>query len=260
MIKVNNISHGYGTNQVLKDINLTIPSGELLAVMGPNGAGKSTLLAAIAGTILPSLGHVEIDGKARRSSVEDEMAIRRKLAYLPANPWVNRQTKIRRWLHLYGELYGVPKRRVLQHTESLLELFHLSEHADKPIRTCSTGQQKKAAICAVLVTDAPILVLDEPFTGGLDPSAIRALERVLKHLADEQDRTVIVASQIPELVEAIADRVAIIDNQTLAGVGTLEEMRKRFGSDGPLAELFEQATQPAKEDEVDRYFKAESTS
>jgi ABC-type multidrug transport system ATPase subunit len=260
MINVKNISHSYSEKSVLQDIELTIPAGELLAVMGSNGAGKSTLLAAIAGTLLPSLGHVEIDGVARRSSVEGEMATRKKIAYLPANPWMARQTKVRKWLHLYGQLYNVPKRRLLEHTERLLELFHLTEHADEPIRACSTGQQKKAALCAVLVTDAPILVLDEPFTGGLDPSAIRALERVLKHLADKEDKTIVLSSQIPELVEAVADRVAILDGNKIIGVGSLEEMHKAFGTEGPLAELFEQATQPSPEDEVAKYLEAEAAS
>ncbi|MEO0476174.1 MAG: ABC transporter ATP-binding protein [Planctomycetota bacterium] len=260
MIKVNNISHGYGEQSVLKDIELTIPAGELLAVMGANGAGKSTLLATIAGTIMPTLGHVEIDGVTRRSSVEGEIAIRKKIAYLPASPWMSRQIKVRKWLHLYGQLYDVPKRRLLQHTESLLQLFHLIEQADKSIQSCSTGQQKKVAICSALITDAPVLILDEPFTGGLDPSAIRALERVLKRLADKEDRTVVIASQIPELVEAVANRVAILSDNQIVGIGSLDEMRQTFGTDGPLGELFEQVVQPDPEDEVETYFKAEASS
>ena len=257
MIRIHKLSHHYAGKQVLVDINLDIPAGELIAVMGPNGAGKSTLLSAIAGLILPNEGYVEVNGKRRRASVEDEMAIRQQMAYLPANPWMLRHIKVRDWLYQYGNLYGVGHTRLTQHIESLIELFHLTEQADKPLQACSTGQQKKAALCGVLVTDAPILVLDEPFTGGLDPSAIRALERVIKHLADHKERTVVLASQIPDLVEAVADRVAIIHNQALAGMGTFAELREQAGCEGPLAEVFEGVTRAEEsEDEIERYLQA----
>lgn len=253
MIRINNISHRYGKEPVLNHIDLTIQPGELFAVMGPNGAGKSTLLAAIAGTILPSEGSAEIDGKTRRSSVEDELAIRQQVAYLPADPWVARSIKVRDWLYQYGKLYGITPSRLSEHIDSLLDLFHLTEQADKPINACSTGQQKKTAICGVLVTETPYLVLDEPFTGGLDPSAIHTLERILKHLADREDKTIVIASQIPELVEAIADRVAIIHDQCIAGVGTIDELRAQADSNGPLGAVFEKLAQPQVQDNIERY-------
>jgi len=254
MIRINELSHHYGPKHVLLGIDLTVPTGELLAVMGPNGAGKSTLLGAIAGLFLPSEGYVEIDGKRRRASEEDEMAIRRQVAYLPTSPWMPRTTTVRKWLYEYGRVYNVQTPRLLQHIESLLELFHLTEQADMTIDKCSTGQRKKAALCGVLVTDTPILVLDEPFTGGLDPSAILALERILKHHADRDDKTVVISSQVPDLVEAVADRIAIIDDHKLAAIGTLDALREQAGCDGTLAAIFEKVTQPETIAEVERYF------
>lgn len=255
MIRVQQISHHFGHKPILKDVSLSVPTGELLAVMGPNGAGKSTLLSAIAGLILPAEGHVEVDGKRRRSSAPDEMAIRQKMAYLPASPWMAMNMKVLAWLGNLGHIYGIPTPRVDEHSQSLLELFHLTEHMDTPIRSCSTGQRKKVAICGALITEASYLVLDEPFTGGLDPSAIRALERVLKHLADEEQRTVVIASQLPELVEAVADRLAIINDNRLAAIGTLDELREQAQCAGTLSEVFEKLTQPQSEDEVDRYLR-----
>ena len=254
MIRIHHLSHHYGPKRVLLDIDLTIPAGELLAVMGPNGAGKSTLLGAVAGLFLPSAGYVEVDGKRRRAGEEDEMAIRQKMAYLPASPYLPMKATVRGWLYDMGRVYGVATPRLIGHIDRLLELFHLTDHADTLIDACSTGQQKKTTLCGVLVTDADYLVLDEPFTGGLDPSAIRALERILQHHAEREDKTVLVSSQIPELVESIADRVAVIHGHTLAAVGTLDALRAQSGCPGPLSEVFERLTEPDTDAEVARYF------
>jgi len=99
-------------------------------------------------------------------------------------------------------------------------------------------------------------VRDGPCTGGLDPSAIRSLERVLKRLADSEDGTVVIASQIPELVEAVADRVAIIGSNRIAALGTIDELRDQYDCDGPLADVFERIAGSQDEDEVDAYLQA----
>ena|SRR6266496_2185225 len=108
----------------------------------------------------------------------------------------------------------------------------LTDKGDPPIRTCSNGQKKKIAICGTLITEAPVLVLDEPFTGGLDPSGILALRRVLKHLADRADVTVVMASQIPEMVEPLAHRIAILGATHLIAYDTMEELRAKTNCSG----------------------------
>ena len=88
MIRVVDVTHHYGVRPVLRRVNLEVQAGELVAVLGPNGMGKTTLLGIIAGVLWPLKGFVEIDGRRRRVSMEEELAIRRRLAYLPDHPWL----------------------------------------------------------------------------------------------------------------------------------------------------------------------------
>ncbi|MCP5524342.1 MAG: ABC transporter ATP-binding protein [Verrucomicrobiales bacterium] len=254
MINVADVSHHYGLRPVLSHLDLRVSRGELVAIMGPNGVGKSTLLGVITGLIAPAKGHVEINGLRRRASEGTELQIRRQMVFLPDHPWLPHQLTVREWLLAVGQLYDVDADRLMDHIGRLLELFQLTEKGDAPIRSCSNGQKKKIAICGTLVTDAPILVLDEPFTGGLDPSAILALRRVLKHLADREDVTVVMASQIPEMVEHLAHRIAVLSGTRLIACDTLDGLRARADCQGALPEVFEKLVHPRTLEHIEHYF------
>src|SRR5262249_43947726 len=146
----------------------------------------------------------------RRSSVEDELAIRKMTAYLPDHPWLPAQRTGREFLLAVGRLYDISDDRLIDHVQRLIDLFELSKHADGPIRSCSNGQQKKIALCSPLGTGASVLLLDEPFSGGLDPSGLLALKRVLLRLAQQEGRTIVLSSPVPELVEEVAYRIIIL--------------------------------------------------
>jgi ABC-type multidrug transport system ATPase subunit len=254
MIKVVDVSHHYGLRPVLNHIDLDVPAGQVIAVMGPNGVGKSTLLGIIAGLIAPARGRVEVNGLCRRSSEEAELRIRRQMVFLPDHPWLPEFMTAREWLLAVGQLYDVEADRLMDHISRLLDLFQLTGQGDAPIRTCSNGQKKKVAICGALVTETPVLVLDEPFTGGLDPAAILALRRVLKHLAERPDVTIVMASQIPELVEQLADRVAVLNGTRVLACDTLEGLRRSSGCAGSLPEVFEKLVHPQTLEHIENYF------
>jgi ABC-type multidrug transport system ATPase subunit len=254
MINVVGVTQHYGVRPVLRDIDMTINSGELVAVMGPNGMGKSTLLRVVAGTLAPQAGFVEIDGLRRRASADIEIEIRRKVAYLPDHPWLPRQSTGRDFLGAVGRLYNIEQLHLIDHIERLLALFDLDHKADSPIRDYSNGQQKKIAICSALLTDASVLILDEPFTGGLDPAGILALRRVLKRLAERKDVTVLMATQLPDVAESLADRVAVIRQGELAAFDSIEGLRKTTGCSGSLQDILEKLIHPETLKNIDRYF------
>jgi ABC-type multidrug transport system ATPase subunit len=254
MIKVIDVSHHYGLRPVLSHISMDIAEGQVVAVMGPNGVGKSTLLNVIAGILAPAKGHVEINGLTRRADAETELKIRKQMAYLPDHPWLPEFMTAREWLLAVGQLYDIDSERLMDHISRLLELFQLFDKGEAPIRTCSNGQKKKVAICGALVTEAPILVLDEPYTGGLDPSAILAFSRVLKLLAERDGRTVVMASQIAEMVGPLAHRIAIIDGTRLLAYDTLDGLRAKTGWAGSLPEVFEKLVHPRSAEEIESYF------
>jgi ABC-type multidrug transport system ATPase subunit len=254
MIQVVDVSHHYGLRPVLSHIDLDIPTGQLVTVMGPNGVGKSTLLSIVAGLLSPAKGHVLINGLRRRSSEAAELQIRRQTAFLADQPWLPEFVTAREWLLAVGQLYDIDADRLMDHIRRLLDLFQLTDRGDAPIRACSNGQKKKIAICGTLVTEAPVLVLDEPFTGGLDPSAILALQRVLKHLAETGKATILMASQIPETIEPLADRIAILSGTRLIAYDTLEGLRTRSGCMGSLPEVFEELVHPQTLEHIENYF------
>src|SRR3954469_18487370 len=123
---------------------------------------------ALAGMLVPAFGYVRIDGMRRRESEDVELEIRRRVVYLPADPWLPGGRTGREWVLAVGRAWGVTDKRLFDHAERLLDLFELLEQADQSMSRYSTGQRKKIALCATLATDAPILLLDEPFSGGLD--------------------------------------------------------------------------------------------
>ena len=254
MIRVVDVTQHYGIRPVLRKVSMEVPKGELVTVLGPNGMGKTTLLGVMAGILWPQKGYVEIEGLRRRSSEENELAVRRKVAYLPDHPWLPMSRTGREFLIAVGTLYQVDDDRLMDHCDRLLVLFDLANEGDWPISSYSNGQKKKIALCSALISDAPYLLLDEPFSGGLDPSGILALKRVLLRLAKNEDVTVVMTTPVPELVEELSHRVAIIAGGTLAAYGTIEGLRRQAGVEGPLADTLERLIHPETIDHIEQYF------
>jgi len=253
MIQVVKLVQHYGVRPVLKEIDLEARSGELLVILGPNGSGKNTLMRVIGGALEPQEGFVEVDGLRRRGSVESELAIRKRLVFLPDHPWLPAQMTGREFLLAVGQLYDVPFARLTDHIDRLMELFDLTKESDWPIRSYSSGQMKKIAVCSALVADVPILLLDEPFSGGIDPSGILALRRVLKRMASQTDATVIVTTPVPELVEELADRIAVLSDGRIIACDTVAGLRQQTGCSGSLAEALEHLLHPGAPDKVAKY-------
>lgn len=254
MIELVDVTQHYGVRPVLRRINLRIEKGELVVVVGPNGMGKTTLLGVIGGVLQPQHGTVSIAGVRRRQSVEDELAIRRLAVYLPDQPFLPSMRTGREFLLSVGMLYDVNADRLMSHVDRLLALFDLTDHGDTPIRSYSAGQQKKIALCSALITEAPILILDEPFSGGLDPAGLLALKRVLKRRVAQQGGTVVLSSPVPEIVEEIADRIVILRDGEVLAFETLEGLRRLSGDSGSLGRILEMLVYPETARKVDSYF------
>jgi ABC-type multidrug transport system ATPase subunit len=254
MIDVVDLTVHYSVKPVLKDINLHINRGELVVIVGPNGMGKTTLLGTMAGVIPPHRGWVEIDGRRRRRTEEEELAIRRTAVYLPDQPWLPAQTTPREFLLAVGRLYDVPDDRLFAQVERLLALFEMTEKGDAPNRSCSAGQRKKVALCAALLTEAPVLLLDEPFSGGLDPAGLLALKRILRRRVTEDRGTVVLTSPVPEIVEEIADRVLILRDGEVAAFDSIDGLRRQTGVQGSLGAVLERLLYPTMAAKLDDYF------
>jgi ABC-type multidrug transport system ATPase subunit len=254
MIRVVDVTQHYGVRPVLRGINLEVPSGEMIVILGPNGMGKTTLLGVMAGVLDPQKGYVEFNGLRRRRSVEAELAIRKKVVYLPDHPWLPKNRTGREYLFGIGRLYEIDDDRLMQHVERLLRVFELSAEGDWPIHSYSNGQQKKIAICGALITEAPFLLLDEPFSGGLDPSGILALKHLLRYLVDTNSATVVMTTPVPELVEELADRIVVVGDGQVLACDTAEGLRRRTECSGALDEVLARLIHPQTLSNIREYF------
>jgi ABC-2 type transport system ATP-binding protein len=254
MIELIDVTQHYGVRPVLKKISLRVEQAELVVVLGPNGMGKSTLLGVMGGVLAPQEGSIQIDGLVRRHSVQDELEIRRRAVYLPDRPWLPANRTGREFLLGVGRLYEIPDARLLEHVPRLLELFELSDKGDAPIRGYSAGQQKKVALCSALVAETPILILDEPFSGGLDPSGLLALKKVLRHLVDRRGATIVLSSPVPELIAEIADRLLILKDGEILAFDSLDGIQRMTGTRGNLGQVLEHLIFPETTRNLAQYF------
>jgi ABC-2 type transport system ATP-binding protein len=254
VIELVDITQHYGVRPVLRGINLRIERGEVVVILGPNGMGKTTLLGVMAGVLSPQKGEVFVDGLKRRGSEEEELAIRKMAVYLPDQPWLPAQRTAREFLLAVGRLYDVDVERLMGHVVQLLHLFDLTEQGDTPIRSLSAGQKKKVALCSALVSEAPILLLDEPFSGGLDPAGLMTLKRIIQHHARRKDATLVLTSPVPELVEEIATRIIVLHDGEILAFDTLDGLQRRTGHRGSLDEVLQRLVFPDTTQKLDTYF------
>lgn len=256
MIRVEGLWHHYGIRPVLRDVSFTVETGELVVILGPNGTGKSTLLGCLGGINWPIRGSVAFDGVKRRESIEGERSIRKRVAYLPDDDWLPTDVTGREYVVAIGQLYGVDDFRVFVHADRLMSLFNLVEKQDSLIGDYSTGQRKKITLASALITEAPYLLLDEPFSGGLDPAGILAVKRVLKRLADDNAVTVVMTTPVPEIVEELADRVAVLRGGELVAYESPEGIKKLAGKER-LEDALSRLMYPDSMDGVAAYLEGE---
>ncbi|MFC2171687.1 ABC transporter ATP-binding protein [Acidobacteriota bacterium] len=225
MISAKEITKKFGDQVVLDSLSLQVDQGELYAILGPNGAGKTTLLKCMVGLYVPIEGTITIDGLDRR---RDHLAIRRFTAWLADQPFMYSHFTGRAWLEMVADIYGVPAETRDIQIEELLEIFDLKDLGRKKIAYYSTGQYKKLALCATLVTNARLFLMDEPFTGEIDPPGVAAFKQILKEMAKRRDITVVFSTQMIEQAEQLAERIGILHDGKIIASGTAAELKEQF--------------------------------
>lgn len=256
VIRVESLVQHYGLKPIINGISFEVYRGECVAIVGENASGKTTLLDTLGGLFGYESGRVEVFGKGRRATVEDERHIRRRTCYLPIEPIVSPYSTVREHWLATAQLWGRSGSRVFPEVDALADAFALSDSLDSPIKSLSSGQCKKVQLGGALLTKAELLILDEPFSGGLDPAGIRALQRILQRLAEADDRTVIFSTPVPELIEGIADRVIVLKQGQIAEIGTPSELVAAAEGAKSLTEALVKLSHWEASDGVDRYLDA----
>ncbi len=201
----------------LDNLNLTIKQGEVFGLLGPNGSGKSTTLKLLLGLIVPSAGEARVFGLP-----PDSLDARRRVGFLPENPYFYSFLNGDETLRFYGKVCGVSGSKLDRRVEELIDLVGLQNGRERPLRSYSKGMLQRIGLAQALIHDPDMLFLDEP-TAGVDPlgsAQIRDLILKLKQMG----KTVIFSSHLLEQVQEVADRVAIFSLGKKVLEGSLDEL------------------------------------
>ena len=232
MIELQHLSKRYGGGRAtapvvaLHDLCLTVPEGCLFGLLGPNGAGKTTTLRILCTLLAPDAGSVRVGGI---DGLTDPRAVRNLLGYVAQEVAIDKILTGRELLTLQGDLYHLPRPRRDARIEELIALLGMDAWVDRRCGSYSGGMRRRLDLAAGLLHSPRLLVLDEP-TVGLDIESRSAIWQVLRRLRDA-GTTVLLSSHYLEEVEALADRLAIIDNGRVIAEGTPTELKAALGGD-----------------------------
>ncbi len=206
MIKVEGLTKRYGALVALRDVSFEVDEGEVVGLLGPNGSGKTTAMRVLTGYLAASAGEVTIAG---HTLGRDPVAARRAVGYLPEVPPLYPEMRVTDYVRYVAALNDVPRRERGPKVERALASCGLEEVPDRVIGTLSKGFRQRVGLAQAIVHDPVVLVLDEP-TSGLDPVQIREIRELIRSLAEDRGRTIILSTHLLAEVEAICQRVMII--------------------------------------------------
>ncbi|HOI76278.1 MAG TPA: ABC transporter ATP-binding protein [Methanofastidiosum sp.] len=222
MIEFLDVSKFFGGHKALDSATIRIEDGTTIGIVGPNGAGKTTLIRLLCGILKPSKGQIIIDGIDLQKHPTE---IKKRIGYLPEEPNLYERPKAGELLEYFGLLYGVPKDKIDQRIDELLNLVGLSDRKDWRVSSFSKGMRQRLAISRALIHDPQIIVFDEP-TMGLDPLTSRKIRDFIKTL--KKDKTIILCTHYMYEAEQLCDKIAIIDKGKIKAYDTIENLKKIY--------------------------------
>ena len=220
-ITVKGITKRYGSQLAVNDVSFTISTGEIVGFIGPNGAGKSTTMKIITGTLPPDKGEVLIGDM---SPGEHLKSFRKNLGYLPENNPLYLEMYIREYLEYVAGLYQLRGKKRKEQIDRVIEMTGLTVEAHKKIGSLSKGYRQRVGLSQALIHDPEILILDEPTT-GLDPNQLVEIRNLISNIGKQ--KTVLLSTHILQEVDAICDRVIIIDQGKILADESSDSLKER---------------------------------
>lgn len=222
MIQIKNLVKDYGNLRAVNNITFNVNDGEILGFLGPNGAGKSTTLKILTNFLAPTSGEIYID---QLSIYDDSQKIKKLIGYLPENNPLYHEMTAYNYLKLIANLRGILEKDFKQRLKYVVDICGLHEVVAKPIHTMSKGYRQRVGLAQAILHDPEIIILDEP-TSGLDPNQILEIRELIKRLGRE--KTLILSSHILQEVQAVCDRLIIINKGNIVADGTMEQLKSTF--------------------------------
>ncbi len=218
-IEVKNLLKVYGEQKAINNISFKVDNGEIVGFLGPNGAGKSTTMKIITGYLQQTSGEAFVSGV---NVSEQPLTTKKKIGYLPEANALYYDMYIREYLDFIAELHGIENKK--SKIENVIQLTGLTIESKKKVGQLSKGYKQRVGLAAALIHDPEVLILDEP-TSGLDPNQIVEIRQVIKQQG--KDKTVLFSSHILQEVEAICDRVIIINKGEIVADDKLSSLQGR---------------------------------
>ncbi len=224
MIEVRHLTKHYGDKKAVNDISFTVEDGEILGFLGPNGAGKSTTMNMLTGYISSTSGQALINGV---DILEDPIAAKRNIGYLPEIPPLYLDMTVKAYLNFVFDLKKckLPRR---SHMKDVMTLCKIADVEERLIRNLSKGYKQRVGLAQALIGNPPVLILDEP-TVGLDPKQMVEIRTLIKRLG--KNHTVILSSHILSEIQAVCDRVIIINKGVVAADDTATNLSNKVTTD-----------------------------
>lgn len=232
MIELDGVTKQFGDFYAVRDLDVTVPKGELFGFLGPNGAGKTTTVKMMVGLLRPTSGTVTLDGI---NVVESPAQAKQITGYIPDTPYVYPQLTVEEYLDFVEELYrleGDDHRRI---REEYFEKFRLGDWHQDLIKNLSHGMKQKMLFTGLFMMQPKIMVIDEPMV-GLDPESARIMKQALRDQVERRETAVFLSTHSLEVAQEICDRVGIIEHGEIRARGRYRDLREQ--ADESLEEVF----------------------
>ena len=217
IVETQNITKLFGKQKALDSISFTVNTGELVGFLGPNGAGKSTTMKIITGYLPQDEGNILIDGQKVSGQ---NLEYKKQIGYLPEHNPLYTDLYVKEFLEITAGFYHLKNKK--QRVAEMIELTGLGIEQHKKIRALSKGYRQRVGLAQALIHDPSILILDEPTT-GLDPNQLEEIRALIRQISKE--KTVILSSHIMQEVEAVCNRVLIINKGEIVADGNINEVK-----------------------------------
>jgi ABC-2 type transport system ATP-binding protein len=233
-VLVNNLTKIYGDQRAVNNISFEAKKGEVLGFLGPNGAGKTTTMKIITCFIPQSEGQVTVCG---HDVAADPIEVRRHIGYLPEHNPLYKEMYVKEYLTFIAGMHKIKNKR--SRVDEMVDMTGLTREQNKPISALSKGYRQRVGLAQAMLHDPEVLILDEP-TSGLDPNQLVEIRSLIKRIGEE--KTVIFSTHIMQEVQALCDRVVIINKGNLVANDTIDELKDRVAGETVITVEFLEKT------------------
>jgi len=225
-IAVKNLTKTFGQQKALDNISFSIKEGEIVGFLGPNGAGKSTTMKIATCYLPPTSGSLKVCGM---EVTEHPLAIRHQIGYLPEHNPLYLDMYVHEYLGFIGQIHKLKGKELIDRVKMMVEMFGLGREQNKLIGALSKGYRQRVGLAQSLIHDPKVLILDEPTT-GLDPNQITEIRNLIREVSRE--KTVLFSTHIMQEVQALCQRVVIIDNGIIVADKAVDQLKEGSGAKG----------------------------